>query len=366
MGAQAPLPLAVGRPKVIRATVELGPNYLFHLQAMARAEFDSDYADRHRGSVKEADLGVLEEYRSRLAWADGHLGDLTIPAVFLPAYLGLQSAAALEEYFGLLGRAIEGGEPGPFLRRYAERLARTAHWWEEIDAAWLDARRAPTGLGRALETLGAIYVGNFASYETGVWPAERPGIEAAADRLNGHLAERDVIGQWERLTGLAFRTELYEIVLVSAIKNGPNANSLGYDRNVFYCGSDFDWLTQFISHETGSHILIGLLKDYVRPAPRDTATAQAARAGERAGPGAPAYNFDLVYRAYENLVRFYNILLLGRADVYPMPDHYRGPEFEAVYRRLYAENPRLSPREMLEGGLRESHLWGASSCAGRS
>jgi len=278
------------------ATVEKGPNYVFHLLAVARAGFDSGYADLYRRSVNRADLQALEGVRGRLAFADGHSGDLTVPAVLLPAYLGLESAAALDEYFDLLGAATGGGDGEPFLRRYAERLARTADWWERIDLAWLKTQGAQTGAAEALEALRRIYVRNFGAYE---------------------------------------------IVLVSATKNGPTANSLGYGRNVFYSSSDFDWLTQFISHETGTHILMGMLKAYVRPADGragaggDTAPADPGGAGQGPdGPGAAPYGFDLVYQAFENLARLYNTLILGTADIYPMPD------------------PDLSPREMLAVALR--------------
>ncbi len=332
--------------KTIRATVEIGPNYLFHLVAVARAGFESDYADRYRESVRPADLRLLEECRSRLAWADGHTGDLTEPALFLPAYLGLDSAAAFGEYFTLVSDAARSGDCRAFLERYAGRLAHTADWVQTVDTAWVGRLASAPGSAEGLGRLGTIFAVNFPAYEERVWPVERGDIESAAAKLNGYLAGLDLIGRWEDLTGLSFRADVYEIILVSAIKDGPNANSVGHDRNVFYSGSDFGWLTQFVSHETGTHILIGMLKEFLHRAARDTA------GGEPGCTEAAAYPFDLVYRAYENLARFYNSLILGTRGLYGMPDHYRSREFEAVYRRLHERNPRLSPREMLAAPLR--------------
>lgn len=336
--------------KPILATVELGPNYVFHLVALARAGFSSGYADRYRSSVRPGDLAVLEGCRSRLAWADGLRGDLTSPAVFLPAYLGLDAADAFMEYFDLLAEALSRCAPGPahpcradavpFLERYAGPLAKLADWTEAVDRDWLARFQDPQGLARAVREIGAIFAGNFGAYEAEVWREERPGLEAAAKELNAFLAGHDFIGQWERLSGISFRAERYEIVLVRAIENGPNANSLSYDRNVFYSGSDPAWLRQFISHETGTHILIGVLFDYFK-----------ARAAEDGSPPDPE-TWGVIYRAYENLARFYNAMVLGASDLYRMGSDYRDSEFRAIYERLWAEDPTLGPREMLDRAVR--------------
>jgi len=347
-GAAEAAAAAVGKgcgpgSKRIQATVELGPNYIFHLAALAGAGFRSDYADRYEATVEGGDLDTLRAYGARLAWADGRTGELTAPAVFLPVHLRLGSAEQLDEYFRLLGQALGRGQTAPFLRRYGERLRLTADWVESVDDQWLRVQASTPGLCEGLEQLAGVWVRNFARYAAEVWPAELPGVQAAAARLNARLEKKDIIGRWERLTGETFRSDLYEIVLVSALKGGPNANSVGYDRNVFWSGSDPPWLEQFVSHETGTHLLIGVLKDYVRSWGRTE--------GPDAAPGV-APDFDLLYRAYENLARFLNSLVLGTDRLYALPPGYRQDDFQAVYSRLYAEDPRPRPREMLDRALR--------------
>ena len=327
-----------GKDKRLVAVAEKGPNYLFHLMAVARAGFDSEYADRYREAVAPADLSFLEASRGRLSFQDGRTGDLANLAILLPAYLSLESGEALREYFGLLDRAL-GGHAGPFLERYGTHLARLDDWVLRVDGPWLSSQAAAR---EVLRTMGAVYARNFPGYEAEVWPRERAAIEPVAARFNAHFAGSDVIGRWERLTGRTFKTDTYEIVLVSAIENGPNANSLGYERNVFWSGLDFGYMTQFASHETGTHLLIDMVKELMG--------------------SPPGVDFDIVYRAYENLARFYNTLVLGASDIYEMPERYHGKEFDRVYRSLYAENSNRSPEEMLRLGIAEFSGVGREEC----
>jgi len=320
--------------KRIQAVVEKGPNYIFHLMAVSRAGFVSPYAETYRFSVEPEDLKLLESWRERLVTADGHSADLAPAGVFLPAFLGLRSAAGFAEYSRLLAQALSG-RPEPFLSRYSAALARTADWIETVNRDWLAAH-----IGRRddLRRLGDIYERNLPAYESSVWPLERPGMEEVAARLNAHFGTgpgQDTIARWEGLTGLTFKARVYRILLVRAIENGPNANSLGYDRNVFFSGSDPEWMIRFISHETGAHLLIEVFK---------AALAEA-------GWGGSGRDYDLSYRAFENLVRFYNTLILGTADIYPMPPHYEGDRFYQIYRGIHEREPGLSAGELLERGL---------------
>lgn len=326
--------------KRIKAVVEKGPNYVFHLLAVAGVGFESDYGRRYRHTVGPDDLALLRRHRDLLVFGDGRGGALWPLLIFLPAYLGLDSQAAFGEFYALLDQGFAGGDYAPFLGRYATGLARLRDWVVYVDERWLAGLAQHRG---AVRDLGTVHGRNLPAYEREVWPAERPALAELAGRLNAHFEGKDVIGAWERLTGLAFKAEVYEIVLVSAIANGPNANSLGYERNVFWSGSDFGWLTEFISHETGSHLLIDLMKERMGGA----ASAEAADGGD---PG--RYDFDLLYRAYENLVRFYNMSVLETDDIYGLGDHYFTRPFEAIYRELHAADPGLSPREMLERGYR--------------
>ncbi|HCJ10626.1 MAG TPA: hypothetical protein DHW14_05615 [Clostridiales bacterium] len=328
--------------KPIEAVVEKGPNYAFHLMAVAGVGFESDYGERYRHTVTAEDRALLAELRDPLTFGDGRAGPLVLPVIFLPSYLNLDTVPAIREYFERLDRAL-AGDPQAFLGRYRAPLRRLCEdWVETVDERWL---AAGAGFRGPIARLGRLFVRNFPTYEAEVWPAERPGMEEVASRLDRHFAGRDVIGAWERFTGLEFRAARYQIVLVSATKNGPDANSLGYDRNVFYPYQDFDTLTQLMSHETGTHLLIDLIKAFTWPDADGRVRLR--------GKGRPLYDFDLVYRGFENLCRFYNSLVLGAPVLYDMGRDYRTEEFDAVYRRLHASQPDMKPLEMLLAAVEE-------------
>jgi len=313
--------------KRILVGLERGVNYIFHLVAVARAGFDSEYADTYRWSVRPNDVGLLEKHASELAFKDGHTGHLAGLLVFHPAYLGLSSREAFEEYFQLVVQGLAHNDYRPFLERYREGHEALRGWYVEVDEQWL-ARHEP--YAEVVERLGRIYVSNYDRYENEVWPGQAREMQPVADKLSAHFAQRDIIDDWEKLTGRQFRGPDYRIVLCSAIKNGPTAVSLGHNRTVFYYGHGLDWMKDFISHETGTHILIELLKEVVASC---------------------EYPFDVAYTAYENLCRELNKRVLGRHQLYAMPPNYNHARFEEIFARLKEKHPHNTPRELYYGAL---------------
>ena len=313
--------------KPVSAVVELGSNYVFHLLACARVGFDSEYADRYHGALAPADLAWLCDHKSLLAFGNGHGGDLVGPLIFMPAYLNLDNENALGKFFALLTDGLRLGDFTPLLNEYQTPLKALETWgFHQIDR-WLASLEPHR---EAIETFAGIYERGFGTYVASVWPAELPRIQAVAHHLNGFLSGRDLIALWENATGLTFLSDSYSIVLVSAIQNGPNANSLSYDRNVFYSGSDFGWMCNFINHEVGTHILIDLYR-------------KALSEGR--------WPFDLCYKAYENLARFYNGRILQKAHLYTMPPQYDHERFGEIFSDLLADTPDLTPEQLYQGGM---------------
>lgn len=177
--------------KRIVATIKEGPNYVFHLAALACAGFRSDYTDIYEATVPADDLETLRKYGSRTNFGlgSGHGGDL-------------------------------------------------------------------------------------------------PGLLVFE-------------------TGFTWKYPSYEIVLCSALKDGPQANSLGYERNTFYHDYDLGWTTDFISHEVGTHIMMKIM------------VAEAA---------------------------------LGKHE-YGMSPQYHCEEFRAVYEEVSAREPGVTPARLLSEGL---------------
>lgn len=315
--------------KKIRAVCEAGPNYIFHTLSLTLSQAGNAYTKRYRDSLPKSDKALLGELRRLISSGNGTSGDLLFPAVFFPAYLNLDSQAALDRYFLLLDKALRPGHAGPFLKYYAGPLKRLTLWDERgfVPKYFSGLRK----YRKELAAISGVYSRNFGAYLKDVWPAERRKIEHAARKINAYFAGHDTIAAWESIAGRRFKCGLYQIVLCSAIQNGPNANSLGYDRNVFYSGGKISKTLQLISHETGTHLLIDEFMRLI---------------------SSNRFQYSTVYAAYECLCKFYNSLILRRMPDYKMTQ-FNESGYLPVYKKLYASFPKPDPARMLVTAIRE-------------
>lgn len=312
--------------KRVVVVLEIGANYVFHLAALAKAGFESDYADTYRDTVVPKDLETLVSYRDRLqfGFGSGQGGDLAGILIFEPGYLNLDSEEALRDYFELLDHGFLTSDYSRFLKRFRTN---PGDWVVKVDGEYLSQYAQSRD---AIRELGSVYINNFDTYINRVWPLESMKMESVAARLNEHFRAFDVIGKWEEVTGCTFRYDEYRIVLCSALKNGPTANSLGYNKNTFYHGHDLEWMKDLISHEVGTHIMIDVYKELIRTG---------------------AYPSYLAYRAFENLARFYNLRVLDSRRLYKLGPNYHEEEFEQVYSEVLGKCPALSPFDVARRGL---------------
>jgi hypothetical protein len=276
------------KEKEIKAVVEEVPNYLFHLMTLGGiVPEDSGYILLYNNSISAKDQKYLNEHRNLLAWGDGNTGPLTIAFFFIPGYINFQSQSYFNEYIDSLTNVLKNNDFNIFTGKYSTYIAKMELLFGSIDMNGYLQSLIP--YSNVVYEIGEIYKNNFQAYHLNVWPNEKRKIEIVANSLNIELKKHDLIRRWEDLIGKKFKTADYQIVLFSANKNGPNANSLGYERNTFYYGQDIDFMIQFISHEVGTHLLIEYLH-------------QIAQGNQ--------FEFSDVYSAYENLAEFYNVELI--------------------------------------------------------
>ncbi len=130
--------------------------------------------------------------------------------------------------------------------------------------------------------------------------------------------------------GKSFAADRYDIILCYACKYGPNANTLSYDKNVFYYDYDLDHTIQFISHETGTHILF---QEYLELYHTH------------------AYNPGDLYAAYESLLMWCNHKVLNTDTLsYGLPqfhDNYYHEIFDSHY------TTGVSPLYLLKEALKK-------------
>lgn len=314
--------------KYVRAVLEIGTNYLFHLLAIARTGFDSEYADKYIDSVRPGDLALLQELKDKLSFGGGTGGEL-LDIFMLPAAFALQSKNDFEIYYKLILDGCDRNDFSAFLETYDAPIRKLKQWAGHPDN---DAMRECIPYRNKIARLMETTVANYDSYVENVWPEEKLAVEQVANVINEVYENHDRIGQWEAVTGLTFTFDMYKILLCSAIKNGPDANSLGYDRVVFYHGSPLDRICDFISHEIGTHIFMEDIKVI-----RNSNTIE----------------WPALYEGFECLAMYYNTLVLGRTDLHYTLRNYHVDDYMTIYGDLRRENPEISVREMLEQGIRQ-------------
>ncbi|WP_153019733.1 hypothetical protein [Kosmotoga arenicorallina] len=308
--------------KEIKLIAELGTNYIFHLLAVAKNNYDNSYSRKYASSISNKHREILQKFKERLNFANGNAGDLVEYLIFFPAYLGLNSQNDLERYFGLIKKAAHG-RPEGFIKEYREKISERK-WLPKIDDRWFEMLHEKL---EEIEMLKEVYIDNFTTYKNLVWPYEFPQMKKKADRLNEKLKGLNLIEKWEKVTGKSFKAKKYEIVLVSAIEGGPNANSLGYSKNVFYSESESSFMIDFISHEVGTHILSDVAFEFFQ-----ALSTKPEKMAE-------------FYGAYECIAQFFNSLVLNRELSYDLKQ-FNSERYISAFRELYSVGIN-APKELL-------------------
>ncbi|SHH27888.1 hypothetical protein [Thermosipho atlanticus] len=311
--------------KQIVVLFDKGTNYIFHILAASGINFYSDYTEKYSKTLKSAHLEFLIGHKALLSFQNGHASELVDPIIFFPAYLNLDSQEKIKEYFDLLLNALIRDEV-PFIKKYRDFIEKRTLWTPEINSGWFNKIKDKVSL---IEKLGEIYIENFQTFETEVWPKEREKLIEVAEELNKRLKKLNLIKRWEELVGIDFKVPEYQIILVFAIKNGPNANSLGYDRNVFYSGNNLKWTIDFISHEVGTHIMFNGIKQFMEEIFFETDTDMNDK----------AQKFQRLYKAYECLAQFYNTKILGKQLSYNL-SNFESDKYLSFYHKLYESGIR--------------------------
>jgi hypothetical protein len=311
-------------PKPIVFTRRIGPNYLWHLLAVARIGYDSDYAERFAATVETEHIQVLERYASRLAFANDQGGDLTGFFTFLPSWLHVDSPSELARYFEVLRGCCRSGS----LRAFEEAFG-SADWSDPFmrHVPGIVLSMAPDDLS-AVDELSRVYMENYDRYADVVWPEAYSAMEKRETDLQAWADRRDYVAAWEATFSTEFIAPKYEIVLCYSNSNGPDYNSLGYSGNLFYYDKDCERTWQFVSHEVGTHLLYS--------------TMLAASQEE-------SHSRASLYRAYEVMAMFFNRRVLGLPELaYDMPASYRHDELLRLYSETFREG--MSPAVLLRRG----------------
>ncbi len=314
--------------KRIEFRVDPFPNYVFHLYALGKIGYASPYSEHYTDTLPERDRSYLMEHKDLLAFANGGTGPLSVAFLFFPLYLNFASPEEMNAYLDRLNAAVDTGDASALATAYGKELDRVKLFLPFEIGPYVQsiAPRKDT-----VRELGRIYRENYLAYLETVWPQEKPRLDEQAAMLKAHIAPLDLIRKWEEATGLTFRFDTYELALCRAAEGGPNAISAGYERNHFFYTGDIGYFTQFVSHETGTHILIEAYHQAM---------------------GQQRYPFSTVYSAYESLAMFYNKTRIFPGEKFLMNfENYDSDTFLTIYAELTRENPGIKAGELLQKGL---------------
>lgn len=320
----------IEKPIVIRTS--FAANYLWHLMAVAQISYTSEYATDYMHTVQPDDLEFLQEHATYIAFRDGNTGPFTWLLIFLPSYLELTDKAAFEEYFSLVTQGLATLNFSALKQRYQQ-----ANWQDpfvEIASGIFyvseEYKERVSQVMPVFEKFTKVITNNLETYHTLVWQKAQSSMQSTKDTLSAYFSQNDIIGNWEKKMGTSFEADRYDIILCYACKYGPNANTLSYDKNVFYYDYELDHTTQFISHETGTHILFHEYLELYHTQEYDSV--------------------DL-YAAYESLLMWYNHKVLNTDTLSYRLSQFHDTYYHEIYDRHYT--PGVSPLYLLEKALKK-------------
>lgn len=318
--------------KTISAVIDEGTNYVFHVLAVSRVNFSSDYAFIYKDTVVAEDKDYIYKQKTHLALSgEEEEGDLAKIIILFPAYINLDTKDKIKEYYSLLNGGLKSGDWSPFIDKYSSQIESFNTWplyKEKINESYL---KSLDGHAEIIKRIGEVYVRNFSVYDKRLWKVEKGKIEKTSTIINDYLKYANLMTKWEAFTGLKFKADNYYVLMCRSMEGGPKSIPLGYDRNVFYSDIAFSSSNRFLSHEAGAALLVD---DFV----------SACKTGNYRA-------FDL-YVAYQNLVEFCNCQVLKITYIYNlMPETYHGEEYMKIYNDIYEQNKNISLKDMLAQGI---------------
>lgn len=312
--------------KPVTFSTRLIPNFLWHMLAMGKVGYNSEYTEKFHSTIANRAYELLDQHRALLKFGEGEGGELAAFFTMFPAFLPLSTREDLAAYFAALDRALLTKSLDPLIGAFPR-----ANWSDHLlshDIKTYQFSSNSNQLAATARDLGEAYLNCVEAYQAEVWPIALSALQQRAGELTEHFCQRDYIAQWEDLLGMSFAAPLYDITLCYANKNGPDYNSLGYGGNLIYYDKPLEKTYQFISHEIGTHLMIDTFLKLSQE---------------------PGIDFRRLYAAYETLAMFFNRQLLAISELaYQIPqfdDKRHLKKYEQVYQ------PGKSPEEMIRSVL---------------
>lgn len=304
---------------------EIGVNYVTHIYTLANAGFnDEEYVKKYGNTIPKEDLLFLKENTNLIQFSKGVNGKLAWMFYFLPAYNNFEDEKEWENYFQDWEKSIIENN-GDYIKQYCNEHINKGiyHYYKDIDNKTLNKK---------VKVISSIYVKNFKTYKTKVWPEIEPKLKKRSDELNEELLEFPYIDRWEEVTGYDFGDNDYYVALFYAGKNGPTWNNVSLYKNTAFSDPNKEYMLDMFSHELGIHIMISEILSEI-----DKFKAK----------GVP---HKVIYNGFELLATFYNQKVRNKSgnDTY----YEDSKKFLDIYSKLYESGIR-KPKTLFVEGVNE-------------
>ncbi len=306
IAALSTLPLIGMSQKKITGSVEIVPNYLWHMFASANLwdNPENSYGDHYGHTIPSADRQFLYDNRALIAWGNGRTGMLTGGLFFVP----LQNETTIEQYIAFL---------------------------EEATAT------VPESYMSVTSELIRIMKDNYAAFEREVWPLLEPELLKAKEMIEARFAGTDPIALWEKNLGRPYPGEKKELVLTYAnYADLPSANDISMERNNFGIIPDeqtVEWVYQTVLHEIGIFAIMPIIRELQSDPSLQTELLKSG---------------NIVYVAFETFAE------KRKDDIFGSEPKVFLPQWEEEYRWFYRwyrehDSPRADPETLIRNAISE-------------
>jgi len=198
-------------------------NYVTHLYTLAGLGFeDEEYVSSYGSAVSVGDLDVLRSCADYLIQGRGQGGELAGCFFFGVAARNLNDGSAMKDY---------------------------------LDSE-LAGMNAPDEMQDAFRRIESVYVSNYDSYISDVYPLVKAELQERIDMFNSRLKGNTIVSDWENVTGLKWKYGTYTFLLYRAGADGPSYNNLNKNTNTLYFNQDTEYTMSMFSHEFGIFLMM--------------------------------------------------------------------------------------------------------------
>ncbi len=238
--------------KRVECTVEIMPNYIWHLFAISNLwDIDnSPYGERYGYSVPAEDISFLHQNREYIIWGHGRASEFTRLLFFIP----FSHDISPDDYFAYLDnidKAAGDGDWLSFLEKYCPRCIDANISFEFSDEQITIFRG-----------IADIIKSNYSFYRDKIWGDVEKYLEKEKDRIDSAFHDQDIIHSWEMALEMKYPGEGFYPVLTYAngMDNLPSANNLSDSRNNFGVPENStQYNIDLIIHEIGVFALMPVI-----------------------------------------------------------------------------------------------------------